>query len=119
MTVQLITAMRAAVTLAAHHRRLAENSTGETRAYHLDMIRRCLGDIENIRGQIAAAGVTPEHQVNVLHQRDLETAQAIIARHVLPEWLTDERAPRALEAMAQDIADAMLATRGGTAPSRQ
>ena len=113
MTVPLITAMRAAATLAAHHRRLAENSTGATREHHLEMLQRCLDDIENIRQQIAASGVTPEHQANVLRQRDVVAAQAIIARHVLPEWLASEQAPHALEGMAQDIASAMQEARGG------
>jgi hypothetical protein len=45
-------------------------------------------------------------------------AQAIIGKHVLPEWRAPEAAPRVLEAMAQDIADAMQAARSGAALPR-
>jgi hypothetical protein len=113
MTPTLINALHAAETLAAHHRRLANGSTGATREYHLDAAQRSLVEIENIRQQIAAdGGVTSENQTTALHQRDLAIAQALIARHVLPEWLTSEQAPSLLGALAQDIADAIGAARG-------
>jgi hypothetical protein len=113
MTPTLINALHAAETLAAHHRRLANNSTGATREYHLDAAERCLVESENIRRQIAAdGGVAPENQAAAVHQRDLAIAQALIARHVLPEWLTSEQAPRLLGTLAQDIADAIGAARG-------
>jgi hypothetical protein len=113
MTPTLINTLHAAETLDAHHRRLANNSTGATREYHLDAAERSLVEIENIRRQIAAdGGVTPEIQATALHQRDVATAQALIARHVLPEWLVSEEAPRLLGGLAQDIADAIEAARG-------
>jgi hypothetical protein len=112
MTVPLITAMHAAETLAAHHRLLAESSTGVTREYHLEMFQRCLDDIENIRKRIEAGGTMPDDRAHVSRQRDVATAQAIIARHVLPEWLASEQAPHALEGMSQDIANALAAERG-------
>jgi hypothetical protein len=112
MTPTLINALHAAETLAAHHRRLADISTGATREYHLDAAERSLVEIENIRRQIAAdGGVTPEKQATALHQRDVATAQALIARHVLPEWLVSEQAPRLLGSLVQDIADAIGAAR--------
>jgi hypothetical protein len=113
MTPTLINTLHAAVTLAAHHSRLANNSTGATREYHLDAAQRSLVEIENIRRQIAAdGGVTPENQETALRQRDLATAQTLIARHVLPEWLASEEAPRRLGGLAQDVADAIGAARG-------
>jgi len=66
-----------------------------------------------IRQQLADGGVTPENQERALRGRDVAAAQAIIGRHVLPEWHGSEQAPRTLEALAQDIADAMQAARGG------
>jgi hypothetical protein len=83
------------------------------------MARRCLDDIEHIKRQLADGGVTFENQDLVLRQREVAAAQAIIAKHVLPEWRMSAGAPRALEGMAQDIADAMQAARGGTALLRR
>ena len=113
MTPTLINTLHAVETLAAHHRRLANNSIGATREYHLDAAERSLIEIENIRRQIAAdGGVTPGNGATALHQRDLATAQALIARHVLPEWIASEQAPRLLGELAQDIANAIGAARG-------
>jgi hypothetical protein len=69
--------------------------------------------------QLVDGGVTIENQDLIMRQRDVAAAQAIIDKHVLPEWRASEAAPRSLEAMAQDIADAMQAARGGTAPPRR
>jgi hypothetical protein len=44
-----------------------------------------------------------------VRSRDVETAQRIVAAYVLSEWQASESAPRAMEAMAQAIADAMQA----------
>jgi hypothetical protein len=119
MNIMLVTALRAAETLAAYHRQRADMTRGEVRDYHLDMARRCLDDSERIKRQLADGGVTVENQDLMARQRDVAAAQAIIDKHVLPEWRASEAAPRALEDMAQDIADAMQATRGGTALPRR
>jgi hypothetical protein len=113
MAALLIDALHAAEMLAAHHRRLADNTVGAAREYHLDMLQRCVDDIEKIRQRIAAGGATPARQDNNLRQRDVATAQSIIARHVLPEWAASEEAQRLLADMAQEIADAIQAARGG------
>jgi hypothetical protein len=76
VTPTLINTLHAVETLAAHHRRLANNSIGATREYHLDAAERSLIEIENIRRQIAAdGGVTPENQATAVHQRHVATAQ--------------------------------------------
>jgi len=78
------------------------------------MARRCLEDAQDIRHQIDAGGVTPEQQADMLRQRDVATAQAIIDKHIPPGWRASEEAPRILEALAHDIADAMQVARGAS-----
>jgi hypothetical protein len=114
VTIALFTGLRAAETLAAFHRERAGNFTGEIRERHLDMAQRCRDDAEGIQRLLYAGGVSPEHEADVLRQRDVAAAQAIIGRHVLPEWRASEQTPRVLEAMAQDIATAMQAARGAS-----
>jgi hypothetical protein len=113
MAVHLITALHAADTLATYHRVSAENSAGDVRALHQDNERRCSDDAEDIRRKISGAGVTVEDQDLALRQRDLTTAQAIIDRHQIMHGIPVEDVPTAREAMARDIASALLAARGG------
>jgi hypothetical protein len=75
MNIMLVTALRAAETLAAYHRQRADMTLGEVHDYHLDMARRCLDDIEHIKRQLADGGVTLENQDLVLRQRDVAAAQ--------------------------------------------
>jgi hypothetical protein len=118
MNIMLVTALHAAETLAAFHRERADETRATVHDYHQDMARRCLDDIEHIKRQLADGGVTIENQDLVMRQHDVAAAQAIINKHVLPEWRALRETPRALEAMVQDIADAMQAARGGTALQR-
>jgi hypothetical protein len=135
MTILLVTALHAAETLATYHRERAESSAGDARAFHQDMDRRCSDDAEDIKRKItgsAGSGVTVEDQDLALRQRDLATAHAIIDRHQImhgilasAQTIIDrhqmmhgipvEDLMAASEAMARDIADALLAARGGTA----
>ena len=119
MNITLITALHAAETLATYHRERADMTLGSARDYHLDIAKRCLDDIGRIKRQLADGGVTFENQDLVLRQRDVAAAQAIIAKRVLPEWRMSAGAPRVLEGIAQDIADAMQAARGGAALLRR
>ena len=114
MIVPLITALQAAKTRAAYHRGRIQQTLGARQTYHEQMHRRCLEDIDDIKEQIAAGGVTAEDQARLERSQDVETAQRIIAAHLLPEWRASEKAPQAMEAMAQAIADAMQAARIGT-----
>jgi hypothetical protein len=100
MNIMLVTALHAAETLAVYHLQRADMTLGAAHDYHLDMARRCLDDIEHIKRQLADGGVTIENQDLVMRQRDVAAAQAVIGKHVLPEWRASEAAPRALEAMA-------------------
>jgi hypothetical protein len=115
MTALLITALRAAETLAAYHRERIEQTLGPMRAYHERVHRLCLEDINDIKWQLAVSGATAENQARAVRSQDLEAAQRIVAAHFLPEWRGSEKAPQAMEAMAQAMADAMQAARGGTA----
>jgi hypothetical protein len=117
MIVSLITALQAAETLAAYHRGRIEQTLRQRQAYHEQMRRRCLVEIDDIKDQLAAGGVTAEDQAQVVRSRDVEAAQKIIAAYLLPEWRASEKAPQAMEAMARAIADAMQTARGGTTPS--
>jgi hypothetical protein len=129
MTVQLVTALHAAETLATYHRERAENSAGDAHAFHQDMDRRCSDDAEDIKRKIAGSGVTVEDQDLALRQRDLATAHAIIDRHQImhgilasAQTIIDrhqmmhgipvEDVTAAREAMAQDIASALFLPRG-------
>jgi hypothetical protein len=58
-------------------------------------------------------GLTPEDHSLVLREHNVAVAQAIIGRHALPEWRASEHALYVLEAMAQEIAEAMEAVRRG------
>ena len=117
MTVMLITALRAAETLAAFHRQCVENAAGEARAYHEVAARRCAEAAERITREILATGETVENQVDAARLRDLETALKIIERHPIMHGveLPVDQVGRARVAMARDIADALAAERGGTA----
>jgi hypothetical protein len=112
MTVLLVTALQAAETLAVYHRGRVEQTLGFRRAYHEEMHRRCQVDIEDIKEHLATGGATAEDQARAVRSRDVETAQRIVAVHLLPEWRASENAPQAMEAMAQAIADAMRTARG-------
>jgi hypothetical protein len=116
MTVQLITALQAAETLAAYHVGRIEQTVGLRQTFHDHMRRRCLEDIDDIKKQPAAGGVTAENQARAMRSTDAETAQRIVA-HLPPEWRASEKAPKEMEALAQAIADAMQTARGGTQPS--
>ena len=52
-----------------------------------------------------------------MREHDVAAAQAVIGRHVLPEWRASDEAPHVFEAMARDIADALEAASGGTSGS--
>jgi hypothetical protein len=110
MSVQLITALHAAETLAAYHRQRAAHRGDE---YDVEMAERCEKDVAHLKAELMDYGLTPEDHSLVLRQHDGAVAQAIIGRHVLPEWCTSEQAQRVLEAMAQEIAEAMDAVRRG------
>jgi hypothetical protein len=114
MTVLLITALRAAETLATYHRQRAAYSAGEAWAYHQDMARRCAEDAGSITRGIVAAGLTVENQATVVRSRDMATAQRIIDRHPIMHGLgmALEEVGTARLAMARDIADALAAERG-------
>jgi len=45
--------------------------------------------------------------------------QAIVGEHVLPEWHASVQAPRAFQVLAQEIADAIYAARGGALMARR
>jgi hypothetical protein len=87
---------------------------GVRQAYHQNQMQRCQVEIDDIRDQLAANGVTPEHQAQAVRSRDVAIAQRIVAVHLLPEWRASEKAPQVMEALAQAIADAMQTARGGT-----
>jgi hypothetical protein len=108
MHVMLVTALRAAETLAAFHRQCVGNTAGEARAYHEDMARRCAEDAERCKRGIEAAAVTVEHQADAMRRRDLTTAQKIIDRHPIMHGveMALEDVGTARQAMARDIADA-------------
>lgn len=113
MSVSLINALRAAETLAAYHRQQAVHRGVE---YNIEMAERYYEKDAAliIRDDLLMDfDITPENQAKLLRRHDIATAQAIIGRRVLPEWLGSEQAPRVLEAMAQDIANAMQVARGG------
>lgn len=110
----LITALRAAETLAAFHRQRTANTAGEARSYHEDMAGRCAEDAELMTSGIVASGVTVEDQGEAMRRRDLEAAYRIIDRHPIMHGigLAAEEVGQARSAMACDIADALAAERG-------
>jgi hypothetical protein len=81
MTAMLITALRAAETLAAFHRQRFEQTVGDREGYHQHMAQRCDLDAEDIKRQLAAAGVTVENHAAATCSCDLATAQKIIDRY--------------------------------------
>jgi hypothetical protein len=81
MTMTLLTALRAAETLAAFHRERAENTAAPARSFHEDMAWRCADDAKRITRAILAGGVTVENQAAAMRRRDLDTAHKIISRH--------------------------------------
>jgi hypothetical protein len=112
--IKLFTAMHAAETLVTFHLSQVVQTSGERQAYHLDMAERCEADIEDIKQHLGVEDVTIENQDLAERSRDIVTAQRVIARHIPPDWRADERAPRVLEGLAQEIADAMQAARDRT-----
>ena len=48
-----------------------------------------------------------------------KSSRRIVAAHLLPEWRASEKAPQAMEAMAQEIADAMQTAKGGHSGGRK
>jgi hypothetical protein len=116
MTVLLINALRAAETLASFHQERADTMPpGAVQDHHQDMARRCLADLDDIRGNILAASVTVEHQADAVRRRDLEVAHRIIDRHPIMHGvgMPSDDVPAARTAMARDIADAFAEARGG------
>jgi hypothetical protein len=116
MTVTFTIALQAAEALASFHLQRTKQTLAKPRTYHQDMAQRCLDDIERIKRQLIDAGVTLEYQVTAMHNRDMAAAQAIIDKHGLPEWRAFEQGRQALVALAQDVADALRAVRGGMMP---
>jgi hypothetical protein len=113
--VLLITALRAAETLARFHQEQADKMPpGAVQDHHQDLARRCLADIDDIRGHLFAVGATVEHQADAVRRHDPETAQGIIDRHVIMHGvgIHADNVPAARTAMARDIADALQAARG-------
>jgi hypothetical protein len=115
MTVLLVTALQAAETLAAYHSERFDQTLGARQEWHAEMARLCGENIEDIKRQLAESGVTTENQAKAVRSRDVGAAQRIVDAHLLPEWRASEKAPQAMEGLAQAIADAMKAARGGTA----
>lgn len=105
----LVTALHAAETLLTFHVQQVVQMGDERQAYHLYRAECCEDDIEDIRQRLAAEGVTDLD----MRSRDVTAARRIVARHALPDWQADGRATRVLEGLAQEIADAMEAARGG------
>jgi hypothetical protein len=114
MAVMLITALRAAETLAAFHR---QNSMGEARGRHQDMARLCADDADTIKRTIVADGGTVENQADALRRRDITIAQRIIDRRAILHRLgmAADDVPGAGMAMTWDIADALHGEREGKA----
>jgi hypothetical protein len=118
MNVLLITALHAAETLARFHQEQADKMPpGAVQDHRQDMARRCLADIDDIRGNIFAVGATVKDQAAAVRRHDLETALKIIERHPITYGIAMDldTVAAARVAMARDIADALLAARGGTA----
>jgi hypothetical protein len=115
MSVMLITALRAAETLAAFHLQRAGKAAGEELADHLDRAQRCTDDVERITSEILAGGLSVENQAAAMRRRDLEAAYKIIDRHPIMHGvgIPSDDVPPAKSAMARDIADALAAERGG------
>jgi hypothetical protein len=114
MTVLLITALRAAETLAAFHRQCVENTAAGDQVHHTDMVHWCAEDADRITRMILAAGSTVEDQATDMRRRDLEKAHRIIDRHPVMQgmgMLLEDVAQARVE-MARDIADALAAERG-------
>jgi hypothetical protein len=117
MNVLLITALQAAETLARFHQEQAgKMPPGAVQDHHQDMARRCLADIDDIRGHLFAVGATVEHQNTAMRRHDMEAAQRIIDRHPIMHGIgmASDDVPAARSAMARDIADALQTARGGT-----
>jgi hypothetical protein len=114
MTVLLITALRAAETLAAFHRQRIENATVGDRVHHMGVARWCAEDADRITREILAAGLTVEDQATEMRRRDLEKAHRIIDRHPIMQGMGMplEDVAQARVEMARDIADALSAERG-------
>jgi hypothetical protein len=109
MSVSLINALRAAETLAAFHQQQRAHRGDE---YDIEMAERCEKDAALIKDVLLDYDITPENQAERLRQHDIATAQAIVEQRVPPKWRASEEAPRVLEALARDIAEALQAARG-------
>jgi hypothetical protein len=112
MTIMLITALQAAQTLAVFHSERVQQTLGANQDYHRGVARLCEADAERIKYTLAHGGVSAESQANLLRQRDVGAAQVIIAKHVLPKWRPSDKGPKALEALTQDIVNALQVARG-------
>jgi hypothetical protein len=111
----LVTALRAAERLAKFHQEQADKvPPGGVQDHHWDMARRCLADVEDIKGHILASGVTVENQAAHVRRHDLETALKIIERHPITHGIAMavDAVAAARVAMARDIADALAEARG-------
>jgi hypothetical protein len=117
MTVLLINTLYAAETLAAFHRHRVERTLGAGRAYHEDMVRCCVEDVEDIKRQLNADGGSVENQARALYSRDMRTAQEIVTTYLPVEWRADDRAPDVTLKMAQAIAAAVQTGRGAAPPA--
>lgn len=107
----LITALHAAQTLATFHGERVQQTLGTHQAYHQDMARRCTANVEDIRRALAESGVSVENQANVLSQRYMAAAHAIIDRHPLTQGRGVDDVPAARKALAKDISSAIAASR--------
>lgn len=114
MTIPLITALKAAETLAIFHRERASN---EASAYDCEMAVRVGQTVERIKLAIEAAGVTVDNQAEAVRRRDLEIAMRIIDKHPIMHGrgMPAEEVGQARLDMAGDIADAFEAVREGAA----
>jgi hypothetical protein len=110
MSLQLITALHAAETLAAYHRQQAAHRGDD---YDVEMAERCEKDVAHLKAELMDYGLPPEDHSRALREHDVAVAQAIIGRHAPPEWRASEKAPGLCEAMAQELAEAMEAVRRG------
>jgi hypothetical protein len=113
MIVKLIAALQAAETLATYHLQRVKQTTGTRQAYHWSAAKCAQDDIDDIKYQLGGGGATSENQALAMRSRDVTAAQRIIDAHILPEWCASDHAMQALLALAQAIADALQAARGG------
>jgi hypothetical protein len=114
MAVLLVNALYAAQTLATFHRDRIEQTLGDAKAYHVEMARICEEDVARIKCRLGADGGSVENQVRAVQSLDMRTAQELVTTHLPMEWRAEGRAADVMLKMAQAIAQAIQAARGGS-----